>query len=143
MYQITILLGHKLKLVQHDTTSYGMFLATLFLCYSSRWFFSFCFLSFPNFVPIHPANHVDEVTWRHLKVRHIVSASIKAQGGRETFVLTNKSCLTCVQLSREDEASAGAEETEVRREDQDKINRFSRLHQRETTLEEQLRAKQV
>lgn len=32
---------------------------------------------------------------------------------------------------------------EVRREDQDKINTFSRLHQRETTLEEQLKAKEV
>ncbi|KAL1962407.1 hypothetical protein VTN77DRAFT_9746 [Rasamsonia byssochlamydoides] len=43
-------------------------------------------------------------------------------------------------LSKEDEASAG-EETEVRREDQEKINRFSRLHQREAVLEEQLKAK--
>lgn len=46
------------------------------------------------------------------------------------------------QLSKEDEASAG-EDTEVRREDQDKINRFSRLHQRESMLEEQLKAKRV
>ncbi|MCJ1374335.1 hypothetical protein MMC20_005567 [Loxospora ochrophaea] len=44
-------------------------------------------------------------------------------------------------LSREDEAALGADETEVRREDQDKINRFSRLHQRETLLEEELKAK--
>ncbi|KAI9737627.1 MAG: hypothetical protein M1818_005631 [Claussenomyces sp. TS43310] len=44
-------------------------------------------------------------------------------------------------LSKEDEAAAGAEETEVRREDQDKINRFSRLHQRELILEEELKAK--
>ncbi|KAL1980014.1 hypothetical protein VTN96DRAFT_4811 [Rasamsonia emersonii] len=43
-------------------------------------------------------------------------------------------------LSKEDEASAG-DDTEVRREDQDKINRFSRLHQRESMLEEQLKAK--
>ncbi|KAJ9298127.1 hypothetical protein DTO271G3_3732 [Paecilomyces variotii] len=45
-------------------------------------------------------------------------------------------------LSKEDEASAPGEDTEVRREDQEKINRFSRLHQRETVLEEQLKAKQ-
>jgi len=45
-------------------------------------------------------------------------------------------------LSREEEASATTEETEVRREDQDKINRFSRLHQREALLEEQLKTKQ-
>ncbi|KAL2006482.1 hypothetical protein VTN00DRAFT_9150 [Thermoascus crustaceus] len=45
-------------------------------------------------------------------------------------------------LSKEDEASAGGEDTEVRREDQDKINRFSRLHAREAVLEEQLKAKQ-
>jgi len=44
-------------------------------------------------------------------------------------------------LSKEDEEATGKEEVEVRREDQDKINRFSRLHQRETTLEEQLKAK--
>ncbi|EOD47249.1 hypothetical protein GTA08_BOTSDO11464 [Neofusicoccum parvum] len=44
-------------------------------------------------------------------------------------------------LSREDEATSG-EEMEVRREDQDKINRFSRLHQREKVLEEELKTKQ-
>ncbi|MCJ1258174.1 hypothetical protein MMC24_006005 [Lignoscripta atroalba] len=44
-------------------------------------------------------------------------------------------------LSKEDEAAVGADETEVRREDQDKINRFSRLHQRETLLEEELKTK--
>ncbi|KAF9638664.1 hypothetical protein BFW01_g9561 [Lasiodiplodia theobromae] len=44
-------------------------------------------------------------------------------------------------LSREDEATAG-EEVQVRREDQDKINKFSRLHQREKVLEEELKAKQ-
>lgn len=48
-----------------------------------------------------------------------------------------------MQLSKDDEAAAGGEDTEVRREDQDKINRFSRLHQRETVLEERLKAKQV
>ncbi|RQM07650.1 hypothetical protein DH86_00001672, partial [Scytalidium sp. 3C] len=42
-------------------------------------------------------------------------------------------------LSKEDEAT-GAED-EVRREDQDKINKFSRLHQRETALEEELKLK--
>jgi len=36
---------------------------------------------------------------------------------------------------------AGGEETEVRREDQDKINRFSRLHQREINFEDELKAK--
>ncbi|TID18016.1 prefoldin subunit 4 [Venturia nashicola] len=43
-------------------------------------------------------------------------------------------------LTKEEEA--GAEDIEVRREDQEKINKFSRLHQRESTLEEQLRQKQ-
>ncbi|KAM3534194.1 hypothetical protein MY4038_002584 [Beauveria bassiana] len=42
-------------------------------------------------------------------------------------------------LSKEEE-NAG-QEVEVRREDQDKINRFSRLHQRELLLEEELKAK--
>ncbi|KAJ5161973.1 hypothetical protein N7492_007365 [Penicillium capsulatum] len=45
-------------------------------------------------------------------------------------------------LSREDEGAPGGEENEVRREDQEKINRFSRLHQRQATLEEQLKGKQ-
>ncbi|PMB71850.1 Prefoldin subunit 4 [Beauveria bassiana] len=44
-------------------------------------------------------------------------------------------------LSKEEE-NAG-QEVEVRREDQDKINRFSRLHQRELLLEEELKAKNV
>ena len=37
----------------------------------------------------------------------------------------------------------GKDELEVRREDQDKINKFSRLHQRETLLEEELKIKAV
>ncbi|KAK4633771.1 Prefoldin subunit 4 [Fulvia fulva] len=44
-------------------------------------------------------------------------------------------------LSREEEEQIG-EEKEVRREDQEKINRFSRLHSREKTLEEELKVKQ-
>ncbi|KAL2048071.1 hypothetical protein ABVK25_011056 [Lepraria finkii] len=44
-------------------------------------------------------------------------------------------------LSREDEAAIGKDELEVRREDQDKINKFSRLHQREMTLEDELKVK--
>ncbi|SLM38260.1 prefoldin subunit 4 [Lasallia pustulata] len=44
-------------------------------------------------------------------------------------------------LSQEDEAAVGADETEVRREDQDKINKFSRLHQREILLEDELKTK--
>lgn len=35
------------------------------------------------------------------------------------------------------------DEVEVRREDQDKINKFSRLHQRELKLEDDLKAKNV
>ncbi|CAG8973317.1 hypothetical protein HYALB_00000079 [Hymenoscyphus albidus] len=44
-------------------------------------------------------------------------------------------------LSKEDEAKAAGDEVEVRREDQDKINKFSRLHQREIAIEEELKAK--
>lgn len=51
--------------------------------------------------------------------------------------------LTSVQLSREDEAGIGKDDLEVRREDQDKINSFSRLHQREMLLEEDLKSKAV
>lgn len=48
-----------------------------------------------------------------------------------------------LQLSKEDEAKAAGDEVEVRREDQDKINKFSRLHQREIGIEEELKAKHV
>ncbi|PKY09098.1 Prefoldin, subunit 4 [Aspergillus campestris IBT 28561] len=45
-------------------------------------------------------------------------------------------------LSKDEEVTAaGGEENEVRREDQEKINRFSRLHQRESVLEELLQGK--
>ncbi|PMD59474.1 prefoldin subunit 4, partial [Hyaloscypha bicolor E] len=47
------------------------------------------------------------------------------------------------QLSKEDEAATGSDEIEVRREDQDKINKFSRLHQREIGLEDELKLKHV
>ncbi|KAK3387556.1 Prefoldin subunit-domain-containing protein [Podospora didyma] len=43
-------------------------------------------------------------------------------------------------LTREEEEAAG-EEIEVRREDQDKINKFSRLHQHELSIEEDLTVK--
>ncbi|KAI7786206.1 prefoldin subunit 4 [Diaporthe eres] len=43
-------------------------------------------------------------------------------------------------LTKEDEQAVG-DEVEVRREDQDKINKFSRLHQRELKYEEELKIK--
>lgn len=49
--------------------------------------------------------------------------------------------LTISQLTKEEEG--GSEDMEVRREDQEKINRFSSLHQKETALEEELRGKIV
>ncbi|KAI0876519.1 Prefoldin subunit-domain-containing protein [Hypoxylon argillaceum] len=42
-------------------------------------------------------------------------------------------------LTKDDEATT--DEVEVRREDQDKINKFSRLHQRELLYEEELKSK--
>lgn len=47
-----------------------------------------------------------------------------------------------MQLTKEDEQAVG-DEVEVRREDQDKINKFSRLHQRELKFEEELKLKSV
>ncbi|KAL8657470.1 MAG: hypothetical protein Q9226_001880 [Calogaya cf. arnoldii] len=44
-------------------------------------------------------------------------------------------------LSREDEAAVSKDDLEVRREDQDKINKFSRLHQREMLLEDDLKSR--
>ncbi|KAI0441054.1 Prefoldin subunit-domain-containing protein [Xylaria telfairii] len=43
-------------------------------------------------------------------------------------------------LTKDDEATTG-DEVEVRRQDQDKINKFSRLHQRELNLEDELKSK--
>ena len=57
--------------------------------------------------------------------------------------VSHKQALTKLQLTKEEEASAGGDDMEVRREDQEKINRFSSLHQKETALEEELRAKIV
>lgn len=57
--------------------------------------------------------------------------------------LLNFALTTSNQLSKEDEASTGGNENEVRREDQEKINRFSRLHQREAVLEDILKGKRV
>lgn len=51
--------------------------------------------------------------------------------------------LIVYELSKEDEAAVGKDELEVRREDQDKINKFSKLHQRETALEDELKVKAV
>ncbi|KAI4228695.1 MAG: hypothetical protein L6R36_001463 [Xanthoria steineri] len=44
-------------------------------------------------------------------------------------------------LSREEEVAVGRDDLEVRREDQDKINKFSRLHQREMLLEDDLKSR--
>ena len=46
------------------------------------------------------------------------------------------------QLTKEEEDAMG-DEIEVRREDQDKINKFSRLHQHELSIEEELTSKNV
>jgi prefoldin subunit 4 len=53
------------------------------------------------------------------------------------------------KLSKEDEASlthngsGSGEEPDVRKEDQDRINRFSRLHQREAGIESELKVIEV
>lgn len=49
--------------------------------------------------------------------------------------------MPCLQISKEDEKAG--DEVEVRREDQDKINKFSRLHQRELAMEDELKTKNV
>lgn len=51
-------------------------------------------------------------------------------------------CTDQFQLSREEEGETGPD-TEVTKEDQDKINSFSRLHNRERILEEELQGKLV
>jgi hypothetical protein len=55
--------------------------------------------------------------------------------------LRNKTYLTVCQLSREEESETT--DAEVTKEDQDKINAFSRLHNRSKALQEELSVKQV
>jgi hypothetical protein len=54
-----------------------------------------------------------------------------------------RKALTNPQLTKDEEATAQNEDLEVRREDQEKINRFSSLHQKEELIEEELRTKIV
>jgi hypothetical protein len=55
------------------------------------------------------------------------------------LLILRKRILMVLQLSKDEEG----EETEVRREDQDKINRFSTLHQKEKLLQAELKTKEV
>merc|ERR1712080_710775 len=58
-----------------------------------------------------------------------------------TQISTAKMSLSRRMLSKEEEEAMG-EEKEVRKEDQDRINRFSRLHSKEKLLEDDLKTKQ-
>jgi hypothetical protein len=64
-------------------------------------------------------------------------------GGMKFCVVFGELALTRRQLTKDEEASAQNEDLEVRREDQEKINRFSSLHQKEEIIEEELRTKIV
>ena len=64
-------------------------------------------------------------------------------GTHKAFCIRQAVKLIKFELSKEDEANVGKDEQEVRREDQDKINKFSKLHQRETALEDELKTKAV
>lgn len=59
-----------------------------------------------------------------------------------SMVLEHRTHISSAQLTKADEEAVG-DEVEVRREDQDKINKFSRLHQRELKYEEELKLKNV
>lgn len=85
--------------------------------------------------------------WRHLEIynssRHHKRKNnhddVKTNG-KHGFSIQSRDCkLITSQLSKEEEG----EETEVRREDQDKINRFSTLHQKEKLLQAELKTKEV
>lgn len=60
---------------------------------------------------------------------------------REQKIVATQLLMRCLQISKEDEKAG--DEVEVRREDQDKINKFSRLHQRELAMEDELKTKNV
>ena len=67
---------------------------------------------------------------------------VKAHGEFPYMTSSQNPSLTRCQLTREEEEAMG-EEKEVRKEDQDRINRFSRLHSREKLIEEDLKTKQA
>jgi hypothetical protein len=67
---------------------------------------------------------------------------VKTHGGWNSSIRIRLFILTSCQLSREEEEAMG-EEKEVRKEDQDRINRFSRLHSREKLVEDDLKTMQV
>lgn len=88
-------------------------------------------------------------TWCYAKHHKTVYASkhnhdvvVKTYGECSRFIAQACSHLTLRQLSKEEEEAMG-EEKEVRKEDQDRINRFSRLHSKEKLLEDDLKTKQV
>jgi hypothetical protein len=64
-----------------------------------------------------------------------------AANGLRPYFWHTRHFLTISKLSKDDEVST--EDVEVRKEDQDKINRFSSLHQRESAIEAELKQKQV
>jgi len=73
---------------------------------------------------------------------HGLRSQNEQANGTETCCLEAFSANDLHQLSREDEEAVG-DEIEVRREDQDKINKFSRLHQHELLIKEELKIKTV
>ncbi len=89
------------------------------------------------FIPtslVQACHQIHSPQFGNIMQRHMVGWT----GGAARISATNLG-----QLTKEDEASAGNEDMEVRREDQEKINKFSSLHQKEEILEEELKAKIV
>ena len=86
--------------------------------------------------------------WLHLRVILVRGTKLQrdhaaTDGTHNALRIRQAVTLINLELSKEDEANVGKDEREVRREDQDKINKFSKLHQRETALEDELKTKAV
>lgn len=79
----------------------------------------------------------------HTPTQYAASNGIYHTSYNYPFTSVSARANSCPKLSQEDEAKAAGDEVEVRREDQDKINKFSRLHQREIGIEDELKAKHV
>ncbi|KAL9598086.1 MAG: hypothetical protein Q9219_004717 [cf. Caloplaca sp. 3 TL-2023] len=83
----------------------------------------------------------DEHARSHSKLRPRTESLTRNIYNRQAPALTPGYVTTDDFGTDEDEEVVGNNDLEVRREDQDKINKFSRLHQRETLLEEELKSR--
>jgi len=85
---------------------------------------------------------VHQTVYRTVQICFVMRHNVVTTHGGSIECLRHSSIADIRQLSREEEEEIG-DENEVRKEDQDKINRFSRIHSRHKILDNELKTKQV